>query len=64
MIEICGRIAGKKIRFEFEDSLSCYVALERLADWADVAERKGCPEDCNRCIWAKLEEAVALHSGI
>lgn len=64
MIEIYGRLAGKKMRFEFEDSLSCYVALERLGDWIDVVERKECPEDCNRCIWAKLEEAVAKGSEI
>ncbi len=58
MIEIYGRIGGKKVYFEFEDQLSCYVVLERTNDWLDVMERKGCPEDCDSCVLAKLDKAL------
>jgi len=56
MMEIYGYIAGKKIHFEFEDPLSCYTTLTRTADWIDVVERKGCPENCNLCAWAKSDQ--------
>ena len=58
MIEICGHIAGEKVRFEFEDTLSCYAVLEKLVDWLDIIERKGCPKNCQRCMRAKFDAII------
>ena len=56
MISIKGFVGGDEVHFKFEGKRGCFITLEKLTDFLNLKERRGCPEHCRLCDYAQYEE--------